>query len=170
MGERSEATVLGAASVRYDVGMSTFADELRVAPDLDSALRAIIFHFKADSGTIHTLANDGTLHLRAASKGIPEPVLNLVRIVPVGKGMAGLAAQRRDAVTVCNLQTDTSGDVRPGAKQTGLEGAIVVPMFDGQNVVGTLGIANRNERTFTKEETDLLIECGRSLARFAKAK
>lgn len=150
--------------------MSTLADELRVAPDLDSALRAIISHFKADSGTIHTIGDDGALHLRAASKGIPEPVLNLVRLVPIGKGMAGLAAQRREPVTVCNLQTDTSGDVRPGAKLTGLEGAIVVPMLDGDNnVVGTLGIANRHQRTFTNDETDLLMNCGRALARFAHA-
>jgi L-methionine (R)-S-oxide reductase len=169
VGERSERPFSGQQACDYDVGMSTLADELRVAPDLDSALRAIISHFNADSGTIHTIADDGALHLRAASKGIPEPVLNLVRIVPIGKGMAGLAVQRREAVTVCNLQTDTSGDVRPGAKQTGLEGAIVVPMFDsGDNVVGTLGIANRNERTFTKKDIDALIECGRSLAQFAR--
>ena len=145
--------------------MNSLLTTIQESTNLDVALASIISHFKADSGTIHMLESDGMLHLKAASKGIPEAVLNLIRVVPVGKGMAGLAAQRREPVTVCNLQTDTSGDVRPGAKQTGLEGAIVVPMFDAKNtVVGTLGIANRAERTFTNQETDLLIECGEALA------
>lgn len=145
--------------------MNPLLTAIQHSTDLDAALAAIIAHLNADSGTIHMIADDGMLHLKAASKGIPEVVLNLVRVVPVGKGMAGLAAQRREPVTVCNLQTDTSGDVRPGAKQTGLEGAIVVPIFEGETVVGTLGIANRAERTFTKQESDLLIECGKALAK-----
>jgi L-methionine (R)-S-oxide reductase len=143
-------------------------EELASLPDIKTALSHIITHFRADSGSIHVIdPADGMLHLKA-SQGIPDVVLNLVRIIPVGKGMAGLAAQRRQAVTVCNLQTDTSGDVRPGAKKTGMEGAVVVPMFDADNkVVGTLGIANRNERTFSKDEESLLIECGRALAALA---
>ena len=133
--------------------------------DLNEALRLIIANFKAESGTIHLIdPEDGLLHLRA-SHGIPEVVLNLVRTVPVGKGMAGLAAARGECITVCNLQTDTSSDVRPGAKKTGMEGAIAVPIFDrSEKVVGVLGIANRNERTFSDAEQQLLVECGRMIA------
>jgi L-methionine (R)-S-oxide reductase len=139
--------------------------QIRSATDLDAALKVIIANFKAESGTIHMIdPKDGQLHLRA-SHGIPDVVLNMVRIVPIGKGMAGLAAQRRECITVCNLQTDTSGDVRPGAKKTGMEGAIASPMFDERGgVVGVLGIANRNERTFSDAEQELLVECGKTLA------
>ena len=77
---------------------------------------------------------------------------------------AGLAVERRHPVTVCNIQTDTSGDVRPGAKATGLEGAIALPMLRGDEVAGVLGVANRAERTFTGEETELLLAIGRLLA------
>lgn len=142
-------------------------DELlqRVAesPTLDAALDAAVRAFHADSGTIHLLGADGMLHLRAASAGIPSVVLDMVRIVPVGKGMAGLAVERAAPVTACNIQTDTSGDVRPGAKATGLEGAIVVPMLDGDRAVGALGIANRQERTFTEQEVADLIAVGRAI-------
>jgi len=139
-------------------------NDIRGETDLKRALELIIAHFEADSGTIHLLEDDGVLHLKAASAGIPQVVLDAVRLVPIGKGMAGLAAERGEAVTVCNLQTDTSGDVKPGAKKTGMEGAIVVPMWNGSSLAGTLGIANRAERTFTQQETELLIECGRALA------
>jgi L-methionine (R)-S-oxide reductase len=130
----------------------------------DASLARILTHFGADSGTIHMLAPDGALHLQAASAGIPEAVLNTVRTVPVGKGMAGLAVERRQPVNACNIQTDASGDVRPGAKATNLQGSIVVPIMRGSAAVGALGIANRHERTFTDAEASLLLDAGRVLA------
>lgn len=144
--------------------LDQIASAVRGDDGFREALRLTIAHFRADSGTIHVLGTDGVLHLEAASAGIPEFVLNTVRTVPVGKGMAGLAVERRQPVTACNIQTDTSGDVRPGAKATGLEGAIVVPILRGEKAAGALGIANRAERTFTDEETALLLDVGRVIA------
>ena len=131
---------------------------------LNEALRVTIEHFHTESGTIHLLEPDGVLHLKAASQSIPPVVRQTVMLVPVGKGMAGLAVERKQPVSVCNLQTDASGDVRPGAKATGMEGAIVVPMFHRDEAIGALGIANRTERIFSEEDTALLIEVGRTIA------
>jgi L-methionine (R)-S-oxide reductase len=144
--------------------MSSFLDELAQAPDLQSALARILKELRADSGSIHLMGADGSLHLAAAS-GIPEAVLNIVRVVPLGKGMAGLAAERRQPVTACNIQTDQSGDVRPGARATGLQGAIAVPMLDGDRLAGVLGVANYRERTFSHEEIEILLAAGSALAR-----
>lgn len=130
----------------------------------DRALARVLQHFGADSGTIHVLEADGVLHLAAASAGIPAIVLDTVREVAVGKGMAGLAVERRQPVNACNLQTDASGDVRPGAKATGLQGSIVVPMLRGEIAVGALGIANHREREFSDEEAALLLAIARALA------
>jgi GAF domain-containing protein len=130
----------------------------------DQALAFIVAHFGADTGTIHFLGSDGLLHLATASAGMPEPVLAVIRTIPVGKGMAGLAVERRAPVTACNIQTDTSGDVRPGARATAMSGAIVVPILDGEAAVGALGIANRAERVFTAEEIAALMNAGRALA------
>ena len=127
------------------------------------ALDRVLEHFAADSGTIHLLGPDGALHLTASSRGMPLFVLDTVRVVPVGKGMAGLSVERREPVLACNIQTDTSGDVRPGAKATGLQGSIVVPIFRAAEAVGALGIANRAQRTFTEEETNLLVRVGRAM-------
>lgn len=150
------------------VAAQVFLDRVRAAVAAPDGLRAVlelaIAHFRAESGTVHVLGPDGVLHLQAASAGIPEPVLAIVRAVPVGKGMAGLAVSRREPVSICNIQTDRSGDVRPGACATGMEGAIVVPMLRGVEAIGALGIANRTERTFTLEETDLLLAAGRLIA------
>lgn len=138
--------------------------------DLQEVLRLTMEHFRADTGTIHLLESDGVLHLKAASAGIPAPVLEAVRLVPIGKGMAGLAVQRKEPVSVCNLQTDASGAARPGAKATGMEGALVVPLLVGDEAVGALGIANRAPRTFTIEETALLTGVGRAIAALVPVK
>lgn len=136
--------------------------------DWQQELTSIVHEFGADSGTIHLIGPDGALHL-TASTGIPEVVLDRVRIVPIGKGMAGLAAQRQQPVTVCNLQTDATGDVRPGAKLTGMEGAIALPMMRGSSLAGVLGVANRGERTFTPEEEERLLAHGRRLSDYNEA-
>jgi GAF domain-containing protein len=135
---------------------------------LAAALAFVLAHFHAESGTIHALER-GELRLRAHSPGMPAPVLEVIRTIPVGKGMAGLAVERRAPVTACNLQTDASGDVRPGARATGLRGSLVVPMLDADEPVGALGIANREERVFSPGEVELLLAAGRVLAGWVSA-
>ena len=131
----------------------------------DEVLAAVVARLAADSGTLHLMGTDGQLHLAAASAGIPSFVIETVRTVAVGKGMAGLAVERRRPVDACNIQTDETGDVRPGAKATGLQGSIVVPLMNGDEPLGALGVANRSERTFSENEQNLLLEAGRGIAR-----
>lgn len=123
--------------------------------DLTAALAAIIAHYGCQAGTIH-LVRDGVLKL-AAHCNIPPPVLPIIETVPIGKGIAGLAAQRREPVTICNLQTDTSGQARPGARATGMEGSLAVPMLHGGELRGVLGIAKAAAYDWSETETALLL-------------
>jgi L-methionine (R)-S-oxide reductase len=119
---------------------------------LDDILR----RFAADTGTIHRL--DGDVLVLAAQVGLPPPVVAIVTRVPVGKGMAGLAAERNEPVSSCNIQVDTTGDVRPGARQTGVNGAIVVPIRDARGAVrGTLGIGVHREHEYDADEIARLL-------------
>jgi len=137
---------------------------MEIQERLDRALDEAIAHLHAHSGTIHLkLPGQLVLQLRA-SRAIPDPVLAVVATVPWGKGMAGLAAERAQPVDACNIQTTASGDVRPGARATGVAGAIVVPIMSGAAVVGTLGIGSLEERTFTGTETRWLLDHARALA------
>lgn len=135
----------------------------KVAGERTKVMDLVLAHFDADTGTIHMIGPDGLLHLEAWAGGIPEPLLDIIRTIPVGKGIAGLAVQRREPVNLCNLQTDQSGDVRPGARATGVQGSICVPMMAGATAVGALGIATRRERDFTGDEVELLQQVGRVL-------
>ena len=125
-------------------------------------LAAILKQFAADSGTVHLMGSDGQLYLVAAI-GIPDPVLNVIQTIPVGKGMAGLAAERKEPVNICNIQSDTTGDVRPGAKATGLQGSVAIPMLVEGRVTGVLGVANHTERMFTDDEIARLLKTAATL-------
>ena len=146
---------------------SQWLSQLGKLQNSQSALETIVCFFVANTGTLHRIGPDGFLHLIAIVGNFPPPVMDAIRTIEVGKGLAGLAAQRRGPVTVCNLQTDTSGDVRPGARATGMEGAITVPCFGGANggeIIGVLGVATFAPREYSPEETVALLECGRAVA------
>lgn len=104
------------------------------------------------AGTVHRLNAPGELGL-SASVNIPPPVVATVSRIPSGKGMAGLALERNDAVTTCNIQTDDTGQVRPGAKLVGAQAGVALPVPDDQGAVrAVVGIAYREERTLLESE------------------
>ena len=133
--------------------------------DLTAALAATVAHFGCQAGTIHLL-REGVLQL-AAHHNIPPPVVQIIGTVPVGKGIAGLAAERREPVTICNLQTDTSGQARPGAKATGMEGSLAVPMLAGGELRGVLGIAKADAYDWPEPETALVLAIAARLSALA---
>ena len=130
--------------------------------DASTVLAATIRHFGCQAGTVHVM-RDGVLRL-AAHQGIPAPIVQIIETVPVGKGIAGLAAERREPITLCNLQTDSSGQARPAAKTTGMEGSIAVPMLAAGELRGVLGIAKATAHDWTETETALLLATAARLA------
>jgi len=131
---------------------------------IQRALDDAIAHLKADSGTIHVKDPNRLVLLLAASRNIPQHVLDIVKEVPWGKGMAGMAVEKLQPVSVCNIQTTTSGDVRPGARGTGMQGALVVPMMLGADAVGAFGVGCTGDREFTPDETAWLLDFAGRLA------
>ena len=131
--------------------------------DWSVVLDRLMTHFDCPVGTVHLMGEGGMLRM-AAQRGLPPPVLDKVGVIPVGKGMAGIAAERKEPVQVCNLQTDESGVARPGAKMTQMEGSIAAPMLSGDEVVGVLGVAKPVAYEFSKQQTADLMAAGRRLA------
>jgi GAF domain-containing protein len=125
---------------------------------MDDVLAATISHFGCQAGTVHLLRG-GVLKL-VAHKNLPPAIVAIVETVPVGKGIAGLAAERREPITICNLQTDTSGQARPGARATGMEGSLAVPMIVEGELRGVVGIAKAAAHEWSAEETALLAAIG----------
>lgn len=108
------------------------------------------------AGTVHRRTADDDLELIAAVN-IPPPVQEIIRRVPRGKGMAGLAFERSEPVSTCNIQTDTTGQVRPGARMVGAQAGVALPVLDANGQVrAVVGIAYKEERTLLESELHAL--------------
>jgi GAF domain-containing protein len=58
-----------------------------------------------------------------------------------------------EPISLCNLQTDESGQARPQAKATGMEGSLAVPALDARgHLFGVLGIAKAQAHDWSDEE------------------
>ncbi len=137
-------------------------------PTMDQLLSKLLEAFQCQVGTIHTIdASTGMLKMRAR-RGIPDSILDKVKMIPIGKGMAGIAAERKQAVQVCNLQTDTSGVAKPGAKDTKMEGSISAPMMLDGKVYGTVGVGKPVPYEFSEEESAAIMDAGAIIASFVK--
>jgi L-methionine (R)-S-oxide reductase len=140
-----------------------FPDNLTGITDPDQLLQATLQHFQTETGTIHLLGADGLLHLRASAGSLPPPVMEAIRVIPVGKGIAGQAVALARPVSICNIQTDSGDIARPGARQTGVQSSLCVPLMVDEKPVGALGIGTAQQRDFTPEETKLLLEAARTI-------
>src|SRR4030095_4513402 len=140
---------------------STITQVLSSPDPAATVLAAALKHYGCHAGTVHVL-REGMLKL-AAEINIPDQLLPLIDTVPIGKGIAGLAAERREPVSLCNLQTDTSGQARPAAKQTGMEGSVGVPMLVNGDLRGVLGIAKATAYDWSAGEKSELLAIGEAL-------
>ena len=135
------------------------------------ALDAILASTGTTSGTVHLLDDSGSVMRLVVAKEIPPPVIEKIRTIPVGKGMAGVAVEKKQPVTTCNLQQDDAGGViRQGARATGVQGALALPLLEqpregAERAIGALGVATKEPRDFSREEIDRLLDIGRALAR-----
>jgi putative methionine-R-sulfoxide reductase with GAF domain len=123
---------------------------------LHEILRLVLTDFHSETGAIHRLDGEmQQLHL-SAQIGLPPQMLEVIKTIPVGKGIAGQTAAQNKPITICNLQTDASGVAKPGARQSGVGGALCVPVRKDGKIVGTLGIGTMRQHEYTPEETQRL--------------
>ena len=114
------------------------------------------------AGTVHLRENDELV--LSAAHNIPPRVLKQVDRIPRGKGMAGLAFERNDVVNTCNLQTDKSGDVQPGAKAVKALAVIAIPVHaaDGE-IRAIVGIAYAEQRDISGDELEGIVTAAKTL-------
>ncbi len=129
------------------------------------ALSLLLADFNSETVTIHRLDPEKQLLQLVAQVGLPPFMLDVVKTIPVGKGIAGETVVRNGPVTMCNLQTDTSGVAKPGAKQTGVGGALCVPIHADGKVIGTIGIGTQRPYEYSPAETRTLEEIGELIGR-----
>jgi L-methionine (R)-S-oxide reductase len=128
----------------------------------DDWLKQFLSAHGAVAGSVHL--RDGEVLNLAASVNIPPPVVQKTRVIPKGKGMAGLAWERDVPVATCDLKSDQTGDVRPGAKAVDAGAAVAIPVHDAAgNLRAVVGIAFVDDRELSASELDRLARAAEAL-------
>lgn len=125
-------------------------------------LESFIAQHGGVAGTVH-VQRGVDLYLTAAHN-IPPKVLSIVAHVPHGKGMAGLAQVKKEPVQTCNLQTDETGNIKPGAKAVEAQAAVALPVLDDNGALrAVVGIAWSTEREIGSTEEQALMKLAAAL-------
>lgn len=125
----------------------------------EQALRQTMAEFGCQTGTLHR-AEGAWLHL-VAMAGVPDFLLEKISLIPFGKGIAGVAAETKAPVELCNLQQDLGGVAKEDARKTGVSGSLAVPILSEEGVVlGTLGVGKTEPYEFSEAEKERLAEIG----------
>ena len=133
--------------------------------DWQNLLETVVASFDCTTGTLHFLDQETKLLQVKAHVGVPDFLLPKLSTIPIGKGMAGIAAERRKPVEMCNLQTDDSGVARPAAKETKVEGSVAAPLLLNESLYGVIGIGKRVPYDFTETETQELMAIGEAISK-----
>ena len=125
-------------------------------------LESVVAQLGAVAGTVHVQRGED-LYLTAAHN-IPPHVVAIVAHVPHGKGMAGVAQVKKQPVQTCNLQTDETGNIKPGAKAVDAQAAIALPVLDEASTVrAVVGIAWTREGEIGPAEEEALMKLAAAL-------
>jgi L-methionine (R)-S-oxide reductase len=125
-------------------------------------LESFIAQHGGIAGTVHVQRGED-LYLTAAHN-IPPTVVAIVAHVPHGKGMAGMAQVKKSPVQTCNLQTDDTGNIKPGAKAVDAQAAVALPVLDREGAVrAVVGIAWSKEGEIGPAEEQAMMKLAATL-------
>lgn len=125
-------------------------------PDIAAWLTAFVERHGGSLGSVHlpNPEHEGEILLVAAHNLSPA-VQNGTSVIPIGKGMAGTAAQRGTAVAVSDFQADTTGVAVKAGRAAGSRGSLTLPVFDpadGTRLLAVVGLGFHEVREFEDEE------------------
>jgi L-methionine (R)-S-oxide reductase len=134
------------------------------APEWQRVIDAAIADFNGCTGTLHRLDAKHNLLRLVAHRGVPDELIPKISAIPIGKGIAGVAAERRVPVELCNLQADLGGVAEESARKTNVQGSLAVPCLHQGELRGTLGVGLMLPHDFSDEEKARLMAIGSAVA------
>ncbi len=122
-------------------------------------LQEVIGNFEADGGGIYLMRHEGTSLNLLVHQGISEDIVDELRQLAPGQGLAGRVAASGRPRSSANLQRDRR--LRSQAvRLAGWRGFQAVPLTATEKTVGVLFVFNSTQRLFSREEINLLLAIG----------
>jgi L-methionine (R)-S-oxide reductase len=122
-------------------------------PEVTAWLAGFVERHGGLMGSVHLTepAAEGEMVL-VAGYNLSVSIQNGAAIAEVGKGMAGVCAQRRAPVAFADLKTDTSDIPHPEDRDSGSRGSLILPILsaDRSSLIAVVGIGFAMPREFTE--------------------
>ncbi|MFT5906363.1 MAG: L-methionine (R)-S-oxide reductase [Cryomorphaceae bacterium] len=136
--------------------------------EIDKKLKSVMDEFACATGTLHKTEQGGDLLLLVSHAGVPDFLIEKISTIPFGKGIAGVAAETKQPVELCNLQQDLGGVAKEDARKTGVSGSLAVPILsqNGLRVLGTLGVGKVEPYDFSEAEKSRITELGNNFLEY----
>ena len=116
----------------------------------------------AVSGSIHRIQEEQLILVEQV--GLPGEMLESIRRIPKGKGMAGQAWLTEEPTTTCDLKHDQDAPIEPGARQVAAQAAIAIPVKgDDGRVCAVVGFAFSDELTFDQARISTCMRVAQSV-------
>lgn len=135
---------------------------------IDEKLKSVMDEFGCVTGTLHKSEAGKDLLVLVSYLGVPDFLIEKISTIPFGKGIAGVAAETKAPVELCNLQQDLGGVAKEDARKTGVSGSLAVPILgsDGSTVIGTIGVGKIEPYDFSDDEKARLTDLGNSFIEY----
>lgn len=129
-------------------------------------LNGVLADFNCQTGTLHRADETAETLGLVTQVGVPGFLLDRIKRIPFGKGIAGVAAATKEPVELCNLQENLGGVAEAGARATQVSGSLAVPVFSKTSgeVIGTLGVGMIDPHEFSEAEKAKLKDVADSIA------
>jgi PAS domain S-box-containing protein len=141
---------------------ATVSQSLDLETIVNRALEQVLALMGRQAGCFYLLEpKTDQLHL-VAHQGLSEELAQAVAQFRVGQGLVGLVASRGESIVVKDISTDPRTLVQE-IKASDLRSFAAVPLQAAGQVVGVMAIGGSQERSFSREDTALLIAIGRQI-------
>lgn len=129
---------------------------------LDGVLAELVDHLEATGGGIYLVRNaEETLDL-VASRNIEDEILEELRRIRPGQGLAGRVASSGQPRSSVDLRKDRRLKTET-VRKSGWCGFQAVPLISNERNVGVLFVYSHRQRLFSREEVRLLLAIGRQV-------
>ncbi|MCX7840393.1 MAG: GAF domain-containing protein [Anaerolineae bacterium] len=142
--------------------IATASRSLELDTVLRSALEQSLGVIDSPIGAIWLVAED-TPELRlAVSHNLPPAIQNESRVLAMGEGVTGRAAQTGEIIALEDV-SQHAGPIKAVAIREGIRSIVAVPIRSRERVIGVLDVMSRQPRTFSPEELALLTSIGQQI-------
>jgi PAS domain S-box-containing protein len=137
----------------------TLSSSIDLKEVLQNTLSQILQIMNIDTGWIYLLNEDRQKLKCAYSYGIPDEVVQSIKELDIGEGIAGRVAEKGEPIIIENASTDPRISSL-AFKKHGISSFASIPLYSRTRLIGVMNIGSFGQRIISPDDERLLITIG----------